>query len=156
MIPKSVIKFYLVPGVIILVIIVIVLLIPLGKKKETIQTPLPTSQSPVDISITKAVSRPLTPASANKISPTLIPIPDFTGAEINQELPPDIKILGEQKTALRRLTPLTLPFAVISFDYENDMFIVLLSDPKDRSKIQFTAWRDQNYSALTEDKFVFK
>ncbi len=155
MIPKSIIKFYLVPGVIVLVIIILVLIIPLGKKKETIQTPSPTSETPVNISITKAVSRPLTPSSANKISPTLIPIPDFTGAEANQELPPDIKILGEQKTTLRRLTPLTLPFAVINFDYENDMFVVLLSEPKDQSRVQFNAWRDQNYSALTDSKFVF-
>ena len=153
MIPKSIVKFYLVPGLIILVVIVIILLIPLGKKKETNETPLPTSQSLIPTSIPIPRSPSQKPTSS--ISPTLIPVQEFTGAEAFQELPTDVRVLGEQKTALRRRTTLTLPFGTIDFDYENDVFLVRLSDPKDQNRIQFTAWRDQNYPSLTDDEFTF-
>jgi hypothetical protein len=65
-----------------------------------------------------------------------------------------MKNVGEQKTSLRRLAPLALDFAIIEFDYENDVFLVQLSEPKTNSLTQFNAWKNQNYPALTEDKFV--
>lgn len=148
---KSTIKFYLVPGIIVLIIVGIILIVPFGKKKETSNNPSPTTQ--VIIPTIMLPTRP--PFSQEEPAPTLIPIQNFTGADINQTLPTELKNTGEQKTALRRLTPLTLTFATIEFDYENDLFLVRLLDPKEENQIQFNSWKDQNYPALTEDKFVF-
>ncbi len=148
---KSAIKFYLVPGIIVLVIVGIILIIPFGKKKEVDKNPSPT------IILPTRTPFPTSPAEAPSegVTPTIIPIQNFTGADINQTLPLELKNIGEQKTALRRLTPLTLAFATIEFDYENDLFLVRLLDPKEESKIQFNSWKDQNYPALTENKFIF-
>ncbi|MFH0772746.1 MAG: hypothetical protein V1922_00320, partial [bacterium] len=91
----------------------------------------------------------------HSLLPTVIPPQSFTGAQINQELPIEINNIGEQKTTLRRLTPLTLSFATVEFDYENDMFLVHLSEPKEENKVKFNVWKEQNYPSLTESKFAF-
>lgn len=155
---KSTIKFYLIPGIIALVIVGIILIIPFGKKKDVDKNPSPTTQLTIPPIILPTRSPfPTSPAEAPSegVTPTIIPIQNFTGADINQTLPPELKNIGEQKTALRRLTPLTLAFATIEFDYENDLFLVRLLEPKEESRIQFNSWKNQNYPALTEDKFVF-
>ena len=147
---KSTIKFYLIPSIIILVIIGVILIIPFGKKKEVDKSLSPTTQL-----IIPTIILPTRPSfSTEGVSPTLIPIHDYTGADPNQELPQDLKNIGLQKTTLRRLTPLTLAFATIEFDYTNDIFLVRLLEPKEESQIQFNSWKEQNYPALTEDKFV--
>lgn len=148
---KSTIKFYLVPGIIVLIIVGIILIVPFGKKKEVDKNPSPTTQ----LTIPTIILPTRSPFPTDGQVPTLLPIQDFTGADINQELPPELKNIGEQKTALRRLTPLTLAFATIEFDYENDLFLVRLLDPKEESQVEFNSWKDQNYPALTEDKFTF-
>jgi len=148
---QSAIKYYVIPGVVALIIITILLLIPINKKKsEENITPEPT------ISIVLPTNKPLSTPNEENVTPTLIPPQTFTGADINQELPQELKTVGEQKTALRRLTPLTLPFGVIEFDYENDRFLVSFSKQDDQNLTQFTAWREQNYPALTQDKFAFR
>ncbi|MCX6730784.1 MAG: hypothetical protein NTZ55_02970 [Candidatus Roizmanbacteria bacterium] len=144
---KSAIKFYVIPGVIALLIIIVLLLIPINNKKtEVNNSPIPT------IGITLP-TKTLIPDTT--IPPTLIPPQPFTGAEINQELPQDLKTVGEQKTALRRITPLTLAFGTIEFDYVNDIFLVRLAKPNDQSTQLFVIWREQNYPALTDNKFIF-
>lgn len=134
---KSTIKFSLILGVVFIIIIAVISFIK------------PKSSSPNLPSPTSSLQSPISP------NPSLIPPQSFTGADVNQELPPELKNVGEQKTALRRLTPLTLDFATIEFDYENDLFLVRLLDPKEENKIQFNSWKDQNYPALMEDKFIF-
>lgn len=154
---KSTIKFYLIPGIIILVIIGVILIIPFGKKKEVDKSLSPTTQQTIPPIILPTRSPfPTSPVEAPSggVAPTLIPIHDYTGADPNQELPQDLKNIGLQKTTLRRLAPLTLAFATIEFDYTNDIFLVRLLEPKEESQIQFNSWIDQNYPALTEDKFV--
>ena len=143
---KSAIKFYVLPGIIALAIIVILLLIPLKQNKveDKITPPSPTI-------IFNLPTKTLIPDEI--ISPTLIPAQTFTGADITQEIPQSLKAIGEQKTALRRLTPLTLPFGTIEFDYTNDIFLIQLSKQNDQSFQLFSAWREQNYPALTNDKF---
>jgi len=149
---KSAIKFYLVPGIVVLIVVGIVLIIPFGKKKET-SNPSPTSM----IIIPTIILPTRTPFSTIRPeTPTLIPIQTFTGADINQELPTDVKDIGIQKTTLRRQTPLTLEFGTLSFDYENDQFIVQLLDPTEQNKNQFITWLTANYPALTIDKFAFQ
>lgn len=147
---KSIIKLYLIPAAVVLAIIVLVLIIPFGKK-ESPSRPNSPSQSTIPTLILPT-HRALI---SSQPMPTIFPIPDFTGADMTQELPADVKNLGEQKTALRRLTPLTLSFAQIEFDYGNDQFKVTLTEPKDVSRAQFDSWRDQNYPSLTGDKFIF-
>jgi hypothetical protein len=143
---KSVIKFYVVPGFIALLFVVILLLVPLNNKKSG------DNISPTPTIVFILPTKSLVP---NGNPPTLIPPQKFTGADINQELPPDLKEIGEQKTALRRLTPLTLPFGVVDFDYENDMFVVRFNESNDENLQFFTTWRKENYPALTQDKFAF-
>ncbi|MFZ2206523.1 MAG: hypothetical protein WA061_03035 [Microgenomates group bacterium] len=144
---KSVIKFYVIPGLVALFFIIILLLVPLNNKKEKIDT------SPTPNTVITLPTKFLAPDKTT--SPTLIPPQKFTGADINQELPSDLKEIGEQKTALRRLTPLTLPFGVIEFDYGNDMFIVRFNESSDQNLQLFSTWREENYPALTQDKFAF-
>lgn len=144
---KSVIKFYVVPGLIALLFIIILLLVPLNNKKEKV------TASPTPGTVITLPTKFLAPDKT--ASPTLIPPQKFTGADINQELPPDLREIGEQKTTLRRLTPLTLPFGVIEFNYENDIFVVRLNESNDENLRLFTTWREENYPALTQDKFAF-
>ena len=148
---KSTIKFYVIPGIVALIIIILLLLIPINQKKN--QEQIPTSPSPT----IGVVNLPTTlPIPSGVAAPTIIPPQQFTGADINQELPQDLKAIGEQKTALRRLTPLTLPFGTIEFDYENDIFLVQISKQNGQSSQLFTTWLQQNYPALTQDKFAFR
>lgn len=144
---KSAIKFYVVPGLIALLFIIILLLVPLNNKKDE------TNISPTPHTAITLPTKFLAPDKT--VSPTLIPPQKFTGADINQELPPDLKAIGEQKTTLRRLTPLTLPFGVIEFNYENDMFVVRFNEQNDLNQQLFSTWREENYPALTQDKFAF-
>ncbi|MCX6732618.1 MAG: hypothetical protein NTV98_03705 [Candidatus Roizmanbacteria bacterium] len=147
---KSAIKFYVIPGVIALIIIIVLLLIPLNQKKP--QYNITSTPNPTII-----INLPTKSIIPNKdTSPTLIPPQPFTGADINQELPINIKAIGEQKTALRRLTPLTLPFATIEFDYVNDIFLVQISKQNEQNSQLFLNWLQQNYPALTQDKFAFR
>ena len=149
MMSKSAIKFYIIPGLIGIVVILVILLLPLGKKKTETNVP-----SITPISTTNSILPTQSLAPTSKVTPTLIPPQSFTGASANQELPTDLKIVGEQKTALRRLTPLALPFGVIEFDYGHDQFLVRLSEPRDDSRIKFSVWREQNYPALVDSNFI--
>ena len=146
---KSTIKFYIIPGIVFIIVITIIIIIATKKSSAPPETLRPTPST--------ALSSPTLPAEAfsEGVAPIPLPIQDFTGADVNQELPPELKNIGLQKTTLRRLTPLTLTFATIEFDYTNDIFLVRLLDPKEESQIQFNSWIDQNYPALTEDKFIF-
>lgn len=151
---KSAIKFYLVPGIIAIIIVVFILIIPFGKKKDT-NNPTPTTTIIIPTIILPTRASFSTPPPSEG-SPTLIPIQEFTGADINQELPPDIRDMGIQKTSLRKKLPLALEFGTITFDYENDQLIVTLLQPLQLSKSQFTDWLATNYPALPLDKFAFQ
>lgn len=146
---KSVIKFYVIPGVIALLLVLVLLLVPLNKKKsdDSISKPTPTV---IIVLPTKSF------LPNERVAPSIIPPQSFTGADINQELPTDLRMIGEQKTALRRLTPLTLPFGTIEFDYENDIFLVRLTNQSAQIQQEFVSWRDENYPALTQDRFAFR
>lgn len=146
---KSVIKFYVVPGVIALLLLLVLLLVPLNKKKSDLSTSTP-SPTVIIVLPTKSLLQ------NEGIVPSIIPPQSFTGADVNQELPADLRMIGEQKTALRRLTPLTLPFGTIEFDYENDLFLVRLSSQSEEAQQQFAIWREENYPALAQDRFAFR
>lgn len=144
----STIKFYIIPGVVALVLLLIFLLSPSRKKNpdQVVPTLIPTTIIlPTKSLLPKEVA-----------IPSFIPPQSFTGADVNQEIPDGLRTIGEQKTALRRLTPLTLPFGTVEFDYENDIFLVRLTNQSEAVQQEFILWREQNYPALTQDKFAFR
>lgn len=139
-------KFFIVP--IIIVAVILVLVVYSLNKKQALTVDNKKVVPTVTLSPSSSFNSPLD-------TTTPFPLQEFTGAESTQELPIQIKSVGEQKTALRRLTPLSLGFAVIEFDYEDDMFLVQLTEPKEESKTQFNSWRNLTYPALGDDKFIF-
>ncbi len=145
---KKDLKFYFVPLLVIVVIFIVALFIP-SRLKKTSPTITPT-QSPF------ATTVPIRQPSTSNSSPTLVPVQNFTGVDTTQDLPQNIKDVGSQKTALRKQTPLTLSFGTITFDYGNDIFNVKLIEPTDLNKTRFIAWLNDNYPALTIDKFAFQ
>lgn len=149
MMSKSIIKFYVIPGIIALLLLLVLLLVPFNKKKN--DEPALTPTQPITITLP---TKSLLPNEG--VVPTIVPPQSFTGADVNQELPTDLRMIGEQKTALRRLTPLTLPFGTIEFDYENDIFLVRLTNQSDQTRQEFATWREENYPALAQDRFAFR
>ena len=137
---KSNLKLIIIAGIIFIIVITVIIVISFTKK-STISTPNSPKQNVVS-------------PTPNYQLPSPIPLLDFTGADHTQTLPPEIQSVGEQKTALRRLTPLFLDFAVVEFDYENDVFLVQLLDPIDVSRIQFSTWKTQTYPALLDNQFI--
>ena len=130
----------------------------MGNKNTNKQNVVPTpTLLPNGKQLPTSFQIPASPTSANPINgltPTLIPL-HFTGGNLTQDLPTDVKLFSQQKTDLRRKAPLTLPFGTISFDYTNDKFILTLVEPKDQSQTSFNTWLQQTYPALTEDAFIF-
>jgi len=143
MINKNHIKFYLIAGSVFLIVFLIILVVPMRNKKTTDQGVVPTP--------TLLPSGTL-PTRYQAPSPTLIPL-RFTGADLTQDIPADIKLLSQQKTELRRKTPLKLSFGTISFNYETDTFTLTLTEPKNQSQTTFNTWRQQTYPAIPLDQF---
>ncbi len=157
MIDKASFKFYIVPVVVIVVILVVVLVIPLGKKKTNDNSIV----SPTPIAINGAPTHYLLPTllptlvPTNGPTPTLIPF-RYTGADLIQDIPPEVEQLGKQKSELQDKTPLELPFGTLSFDYKNDIFKLNLKEPKDQSKTAFEAWRLQTSPAIPVEQFAIQ
>lgn len=155
---KTDLKYYIIPAGILLVIFLIILIVPIGNKNTGNQTITP---SPAVLPTEKTPTRIQKPTSAVSVSPgadmspTLIPL-RFTGGDLTQDLPTDVKLLAQQKTELRRKAPLTMSFGVISFDYENDKFVLLLNGPKDQSQTEFNAWLKQTYPAIPLEQFAIQ
>lgn len=88
------------------------------------------------------------------LTPTLIP-PTFTGV-FEKEMPEAEASLVKQKQALKTHLPFTDDNFVITFDYEQDKFIVQLKEPKTNSQIKFKEWLKNNYPAIPLDRFILK
>jgi len=154
--PQTSIKYYVIPAAVLLIVVILTIILSSGKSKTPSNSPT-SIPSPTPYPLRPTDNPRLSPTKANSSqSPTIIPVQNFTGADINQTLPPDIKNLGEQKTKLRRLTPLTLPVGVIDFDYENDRFIVTLKVPKNESQTTFETWLKQTYPAIPLEQFAIR
>lgn len=147
-ISKTTLKYYGIPLVIALIIIIVVLLVPVNKNTVS---PTPT-QPPVTLP-TAIPTIPLSPATP-AATPTILPVPTFTGANDTQVIPPGEKDLGMQKTALRLKAPLTLPFGTIRFDYNTDSFTLTLN--AGAQKADFINWLTQNYPAIPESQFIMQ
>ncbi len=158
MMNKTNLKYYVIPAGVLLVIFLIILIVPIGNKNTSNQTVTP---SPISLPTEKTPTRVQKPTSSvsgtpsAEASPTLIPL-RFTGGDLTQDLPSDVKLLAQQKTELRRKTPLTMSFGVISFDYENDKFVLLLNGPKEQSQTAFNTWLKQTYPAIPLEQFAIQ
>lgn len=141
MINKANLKLYIIPATVLLIVVFIALIFPMGNKKNTIQNIIPT-----------LVPLPTGIKPLNNPTPTLIPL-QFTGGDLSKDIPPDVKLFSQQKTELRRKTPLEQSFGTISFDYENDGFTLTLVEPKGQSQIVFETWLQQTYSAIPTSQF---
>lgn len=158
MMNKTNLKYYIIPAGILLIIFLIILIVPIGNKSTGNQALTP---SPIALPTEKTPTRTQKPTSSvsispsEQISPTLIPL-RFTGGDLSQDLPADVKSLAQQKTELRRKTPLTMSFGVISFDYENDKFVLQLNSPTDQSQTAFNTWLKQTYPAIPLEQFAIQ
>ena len=143
-------KLLFVPAGFLIIIALIILSVPMGNKKKTEQT-----ISPSPFPTGKISTSPISKVPTSGPSPTLIPL-KFTGGDLTQDIPPDVKLFSKQKTELRRKSPLELPFGTISFDYETDQFTITSVEPKDQNLLLFQEWLKQNYSAIPSDGFIKK
>jgi flagellar basal body-associated protein FliL len=88
-------------------------------------------------------------------TPSLIEPNAFTGV-LEDTLPKEIQDLSDQKQTLKKMTPLSQPLFMISFDYSEDKFIVNLNEPKNESQISFYDWKNTNYPNIPNDRFIVK
>lgn len=131
----------------ILLILILIFTYINQKKQET----KPPYESPTPTSITS----PSNFVPADRLTPTLIHPTGFTGV-YEEELPPDIKALSEQKQALKREVPVNKELFTLDFNYAEDKFTVVLKEPKDQSKTSFTEWLKTNYPAIPLNRFIIK
>lgn len=137
------IKIYIILLTILGILVVAVILFSSQKKQ-------PVTISQLEINPTPTRFIPL-----STISPTKIVItPRFTGANVN--IPSSLLNAAKQKQALKKKTPLTENGFVVTYDYQSDLFIVTLSDPKETNRSIFEQWLKQNYSLIPISKFVLK
>jgi hypothetical protein len=148
MINKEKIKIIVIPSIIGIVVLIIILIIPLSAKKSP---SLPGVAIPTTFLLPSSI-----PPKVPTTIPTLIPPAPFTGADLTQDIPPEVQLMSQQKMELRRKTPLELPFGSLTFSYEDDIFIVILKEPKDQSQKAFDLWHTQTYSAIPRDQFAIQ
>lgn len=111
-------------------------------KRPTTNTPLPVFPTPTRIMIAP-------PKGTQKIIIT----PRFTGADFT--IPSSLLNAAKQKQALKKKTPITENGFTITYDYQTDLFVVTLSEPKQENKTAFEQWLKQNYPLIPLSKFLF-
>lgn len=122
---------------------ILVIMVLSYSKKPITNIPLPVFPTPTRIMVV-----PIT--GTQKIIIT----PRFTGA--NVDIPPLLLNAAQEKQALKKKTPLTETGFTITYDYQTDLFIVTLSEPKQANRMAFEQWLKQNYSLIPINKFSFK
>lgn len=140
-------KIYLLIFFFLVFLFILIILLPINKNSKTTgkinnQMPTPT---PVKISSAK---------NNTSLSPTLIP-PAFTGGgelELSQE-ELDLSLSVQD---LRKKTPLIEENFMITYDYQEDKFIVSLSGNDKISRNEFEKWRQQNYPNIPNNEFIFE
>lgn len=130
--------------IILLAILGILVIVVFSYSKRPItNAPLPVFPTPTRIMI-------VPPTGTQKIIIT----PRFTGANVN--IPLTLLNAAQQKQALKKKTPLTETGFTITYDYQTDVFVVTLSEPKQDNRSVFAQWLKQNYSLIPINKFSFK
>jgi len=139
-------KLIIIPILLLSVLLLVFFLLTISKKRPQNNSIIPFSPSPT---INKLIQQKITQF------PTIIP-PAFTGAAKDPEIPLEELDSSSQKYILRKKTPFKQNNFSIFFDYSTDMFNVILQDPKDITQASFSAWLNENYSAIPMNRFIVK
>lgn len=139
------IKVYILVSGVLIILFLIVSFVPFGRKNGNQQGsdnfPTPTlfegSQMPT---ITE---------------PSPIEAVDFTGA-VEEEIPLDLANTAAERQNLMGQTPFDTGLFQIDFDYNEDKFIVTLTEPKQENRQQFDQWLKSNYPNLNTNQFNFR
>lgn len=143
---NSNIKVYLAISGALIFLLILIIIIPFSKKSPSSSlTPTPNSIQPTSVKTD----------SAGSISPSTVPVSDFTGA-VDEPIPQTIIDRASQKKDLQSKVPLELSTFSIDFDYGEDKFIVTLKDPKDQAQKEFESWKNTNYPGLGNEQFLFR
>ncbi len=144
--------YYITTGVLTFVLILLVFL-P-SKKQNTDQTKNTTNQpTPTTYDIFSRLNG--LNSKNSTISSTLVPATNFTGVK-EERLSTEASSLIIQKQNLKKKMPLQGNYFNITFDYNEDKFIVELKEPKETSKKNFEQWLKLTYSAIPIDRFTIK
>lgn len=144
---RSNLKIYLALAFALVVLLLLFFIVAFIRQKR--QSNNPTNQVPSPTSIQASPNS----SPTEKLIPPFIHPTGFTGVK-EEELPPDLKTLSEQKQALKREVPVNKELFTIDFNYAEDKFTVALKEPKDQARISFTDWLKTNYPALPLDRFI--
>jgi len=143
--------YYIVAGV--LGILFIILLLVPTKKQQTTESGLITSfPTPTSFGFYKTARESPTPSETSSASALISPV-DFTGVQ-EETLPKETSDLITQKQALKKKLPIQETSFTISFNYNNDSFVVVLKEPKAESQESFEQWRSSNYPAIPANRFI--
>jgi hypothetical protein len=135
-------KVYIGISIALVVLLMLILVIPFSKKTSSNQQ--------------STTNNLITPTSVEVINPSVSAVPaQFTGVS-EEELPQATIDAANQKQNLRNLLPLLLSSFSIDFNYEQDKFIVTLSEPKDQSRTEFDQWKNNTYPAIDINQFNFQ
>lgn len=135
------IKIYIILLAILGILVVIVL--SYSKKPTTTNTSLQVLPTPTSIMVAPTIP-------VQKINIT----PRFTGANVN--IPPLLLNSAQEKQALKKKMPMSETGFTITYDYQSDLFVVTLSEPKNTNRSAFEQWLKQNYSLIPLNKFSIK
>lgn len=145
---KNNIKIYLFVFLFLIFFLILIILLPINKKKESKnnnnQPPTPTF---IKILPTKSF--------ANNPSPNNLLPPTFTGGG-DQEPPKEEIELALASQELRKKLPLIEKNFMITYDYQEDKFVVSLIGNQNISKNDFESWRQKNYPNIQSKEFIFQ
>ena len=146
-IDKNHLIYYGVPALIAIGLILIVLLLPVNSKQPIVGSITPTAEP-------QALPTIVFPSSTGGPAPTDYEPQGFTGVNPTQTIPQQDLDLGTQKTKLRKLTPLVLPFGSITFNYETDQFVLKLASPD--NQVRFEQWLLEQYPSIPISQFAIQ
>lgn len=141
-------KIYLVVSVILVILFFLVTFYPLSKKPQ-----IPNQKTDNNLVLPTSIESKEADNIPNRI-PT-VKVADSTGV-YEEALPQYTLNLSNQKQDLRQRVPFDTGLFQIDFDYENDKFVVTLSEPKQENRSQFDQWLKSNYPNLSVNQFNFR
>ncbi len=120
-------------------------------------------------SISKRGQDGISPTPVLSIIPSVIPTSPGGFGRIPTDMPPDSTGYGEEKLPekevrimeqrykLRLRTPVSQNEFLLSYDYDQLKFIVILKSPYDNNQTLFNKWlKDNGYGDIPQSEFVIK
>ncbi|MDO8609213.1 MAG: hypothetical protein Q7R95_01575 [bacterium] len=131
-------------GFILFILFILVLINPFTSKPKTIT---------ITPSINPTVKISPVPTSLPAYTPTPI-LPTSTGAR--EDIPSSAMSISIQKQNLIKKLPIQTNEYSITFNYETDLFDVIINDPINTDSSIFYDWVKKNYPAIPTTKFSIK